>query len=57
MDSFEPVDEDEDFELELLISSREALSGYSNLAAIPQLPRWQKPPWSLVRTDVAAARR
>jgi hypothetical protein len=49
MDSFElfePVDEDDDLEVAVLTSSREAFTGFSNLAAIPPRPaRWQTPPW------------
>jgi hypothetical protein len=45
MDFFETVDEDEDFEVALLTSSREAFTGFSNLDALPLVPRWQTPPW------------
>jgi len=46
MDSFEPDDEDLDFEVALLTSSREAFAGFSNLASVPPPPvRWQVPPW------------
>jgi hypothetical protein len=43
---FEPVDEDDDLEVAVLTSSREAFTGFSNLAAIPPTAaRWQEPPW------------
>ena len=45
MDFFDPAVEDQDLELELLTSNREAFTGFSNLAATPPPPRWQKPPW------------
>lgn len=57
MDFFEPVDEDEDFEVALLTSSREAFTGFSNLAPLPLMPRWQRPPWSIGRGDGTATGR
>jgi len=47
MDFFDPTtEEDDDLELDLLTSNREAFTGFSNLAAVPPPPRWQTPPWS-----------
>lgn len=45
MDTFEPEREDEDFEVALLTSNREAFTGFSNLTAVPPPPQWQTPPW------------
>jgi hypothetical protein len=55
MDSFEPVEvestpreglEDDDLNVALLTSSREAFAGFSNLAAMPPLPiRDRFAPW------------
>jgi len=48
MEFFDPAVEDQDLELELLTSNREAFTGFSNLAASPSVPppRWETPPWS-----------
>jgi hypothetical protein len=46
MDTFDPETDDEDFEVALLTSNREAFTGFSNLAAVPPPPRWDTPPWA-----------
>ena len=47
MDFFDPTVEDQDLELELLTSNREAFAGFTNLAAMPPPPpQWETPPWS-----------
>ena len=46
MDFFDPTVEDQDLELELLTSNREAFTGFTNLAAMTPPPRWDTPPWS-----------
>ena len=58
MDFFDPAVEDQDLELELLTSNREAFAGFSNLAAAaPPPPRWETPPWSSAGGRRAAAAR
>jgi len=49
MDFFDRNVEDQDLELELLTSNREAFTGFTNLGGSPPPvppPRWQTPPWS-----------
>lgn len=47
MEFFDPAIEDQDLELELLTSNREAFTGFTNLAVMPTpAPRWDAPPWS-----------
>jgi hypothetical protein len=49
MDYVESPPDDEDLEVAMLTSNREAFTGFWNLAATPPPPRWQTPPWQVQR--------